>query len=134
MLTCGAIIKSGLFIKGTTQEQAKVVETLLNAGNARSYLTILSNAFLKDILEQIDKNKLQEVILPSLKLQFSKPLNELSQDKLCMLLLIRTANFEGSKKVLKELIGTSKIFSEENLQIFCDNLVSYEYFFVTSNF
>lgn len=124
MLTCGAIIKSGLFTKGTTQEQAKVVETLLNAGYGRSYLTITSNTFLKDVLEQIDKNKIKEVVLPSLKLHFSKPLSELSQDKLYTLLLIQNTNFEGSKKVLKELIGTSKVFTEENLQIYCDNLVS----------
>lgn len=53
ILTCGAIIHSGRFSKATEEEQKKTLETLVNAGNKRSYLSLASYTFLIELLHQV---------------------------------------------------------------------------------
>lgn len=58
VLACGAIIKSNLFIKGTTEEKGKVVEILLSAGGKRTYLSLPAVTFINQLIETVSAHSI----------------------------------------------------------------------------
>lgn len=132
VLTCGAILRSGLFLKGNQEEQQKVIEILLNAGKKRSYLASAAVTFLIDLFEQINEKQFQNVILPSLKAELTKPVNVLTLDDL-YLVLVAQKKFPKvvNKKFLENCVGTSQIIAENTLKSLCDVLVCIKW--ITSN-
>lgn len=126
VLTCGAIIRSGLFLKGTAEEQSKVLQILVNAGNRRSYLASPAFKILIDLFERVDEKQFRNVILPPITVEVIKPFEQLNMDNL-YLLLIMHKKFPGvlNKKFMENHIGTPEIISERNLRHLCDVLVSF---------
>lgn len=53
VLACGAIIKSNLYARGSNEEQEKVIEMLINAGNKRMYLSLAAVTFLIELIETV---------------------------------------------------------------------------------
>lgn len=53
MLTCGAVIKSGLFTRGLDEEKGKVVEMIVHAGSRRTYLSLPAVTFLNVLFETV---------------------------------------------------------------------------------
>lgn len=53
VLVCGAIIKSGLYTRGSDEEKEKVIEMIVNAGCKRVYLSLAAVTFLNNVIEMV---------------------------------------------------------------------------------
>lgn len=131
MLTCGAIVRSNLFLKGTTQEQEKVIETLVNAGSRRSYLSIPSCTFLINLMESVDQKQFETLVLPHFKNQLTKPFEQLTLDNLQLLLAVKK-KFPNvvNKKFVKSCLGVPKIICEDNFKTLANLVVSFHLSYV----
>lgn len=68
-----------------------------------------------------------QIILPFLKKELTKPVETYTLNNLYLLILLKKKQADiVNKKFLKSCIGSSELFSEDNLKAFCNVLVSYK--------
>lgn len=74
----------------------------------------------------MDEKEFQTVVLPAVKKELTKPLSTYTMNNLYLLLLLKKKHPKYiDSKFLKACIGSSHIFSQENLKTLCDILVSF---------
>ncbi|KAJ9586293.1 hypothetical protein L9F63_020056 [Diploptera punctata] len=108
----GALIRSGLLLKGSAEDMTLVFNGLLETGAKRSYLVFPAHIFLITLLEKIEKESFHDTIWPLLK-NSVKPLAEESLEMLHFLLIGRSKFPEVvKKKFLTNNVGSPEIIHE----------------------
>lgn len=117
ILVCAAIIRSGLFLKSTKDEQIKVLECVINAGKTRSYLLYPAYELLLDLDEKLNKDVFQSLVLPLVKPQLEKPLSDYNLDDFYFLIMLlnRYPKLIG-KQIMKKNSESSELMTESNLE------------------
>ncbi|XP_075984226.1 MYB binding protein 1a [Anticarsia gemmatalis] len=122
ILVCGAIFRSGRIFKCTSEEQAQVIQLLLNAGKKKSYLSTVAYLILLDFVKGVDEEQFGSVIWPLLKADFKKDIKEHSLDSLYFLMVI-SSKFPDKVK-LRKLIGATEILCEDNIHTICEKIMT----------
>lgn len=116
ILLCGALIRSKLLVQNTIEVQ-QVIETLLNAGKQRSYLSFISTMFLSEFIVQLDVEYIKKVIWPIIEKQFGKPWSEQTLDTFYILLVVRDKHPSLlDHKFFKKYLGVKDIISKESME------------------
>ena len=53
ILVCGAVFRSRLFLKCSSEEQAQVIQLLVTAGKKKSYLSTVAYLILLDFINSV---------------------------------------------------------------------------------
>lgn len=116
-MLCGALIRSKLLLQSTIEIQQRVIDTLLNAGKQRSYLSFVSVMFLNNFIIQVDTETIKKVIWPIIKKDLGKPWSEQTLDSFYMLLLVRDKYPSlVDAKFLKEHLDVKDIITKESIE------------------
>ncbi|XP_014470444.1 PREDICTED: DNA polymerase V-like [Dinoponera quadriceps] len=118
ILLCGALMRSESLAQNTIEIQQQVVETLLNAGRQRSYLSFVSVMFLSDfIVRHLSDKSMKKVVWPIIEKQFVKPWSEQTLDTFYILLIVRDKYPSLlDHKFLKEHLGVRDIITKESME------------------
>lgn len=117
VLAYGSVIESGLFLKGTDEQQQQIVKNLLEAGTKKSYLPLATTSFIIKILRNTDETIFRDVLWPVLKDEIGKPWENQTLDTLYMLLLTsKQYPSVVKKKFMMKHLGTPGIIVEDTLQ------------------
>ncbi|CAH0548937.1 unnamed protein product [Brassicogethes aeneus] len=116
ILVCGAIIRSELFYRSNAEEQKKIIELLISAGKERTYLTLVSYIFILNVLEKVTDKEAEKIVLPLIKTEILKPINEYTLDSLYFLMAVQQSKPNLVKhKLLKNAFGSDKVICQPNL-------------------
>ncbi|XP_046980290.1 myb-binding protein 1A isoform X1 [Schistocerca americana] len=117
VLAYGSFIESGLFLKGTAEQQKEIVKNLLDAGSKKSYLPLAAASFIIKILSSIDETLFHNVLWPVLKDEVGKPWENQSMETLYILLLAsRQYPSVVKKKFMMKHLGTPGLIVEDSLK------------------
>ncbi|XP_026740402.1 myb-binding protein 1A-like protein [Trichoplusia ni] len=122
ILVCGAIFRSKLILKCSSEEQGEVIQLLMAAGKKKSYLSTVAYLILLDFLKGVDIEQFASVYWPLIKQDFKKDLKEHTLDSLYFLMVINT-KFPAKVK-LRKLIGSTDVLSEDNIHTVCEKMMT----------
>ncbi|XP_044764201.1 rDNA transcriptional regulator pol5 [Coccinella septempunctata] len=125
ILVCTAIIRSGLYMKSSDEDQKKVLDCILNAGKERSYLLYPAYELILDLVENVSKDVFQSLILPVIKPQLEKPFSDYNLDSFYFLIML-TNKYPKliGKQILKKISSSSTFIAESNLEAFSNILLA----------
>ncbi|KAJ8711363.1 hypothetical protein PYW07_008605 [Mythimna separata] len=122
ILVCGAVFRSRLFLKCTSEEQAQVIQLLMTAGKKKSYLSTVAYLILLDFINGLDAEQFATLIWPLIKQDFKKDIKEHTLDSLYFLMMV---NKKFPPKVkLRKLIGVTEILCEDNIHTICEKIMT----------
>ncbi|XP_017777621.1 PREDICTED: myb-binding protein 1A-like protein [Nicrophorus vespilloides] len=112
ILLSGAVLRSGMFLKISQEHQQTFINNLIICGNKKSYLGLISYTFLAEALQVVNKHEVEEVILPALKPEMTKPLSDLNLNHLYFLLKLQESYPKLFKKFVKNVSDCTDILSD----------------------
>ncbi|XP_015606625.1 DNA polymerase V [Cephus cinctus] len=117
ILACGALIRSKVLIKLTSDEQLKVLECLIKAGNQRSYLSFVSVSFILDFAIQLDEVAFKTILWPLLQTELGKSWSDQTLDTFYALLVVKEKFPSVVKnKFLRQYLGNEHIISSDSMK------------------
>ncbi|XP_021182445.3 myb-binding protein 1A-like protein [Helicoverpa armigera] len=122
ILVCGAIFRSKMFLKCTSEEQTQVIQLLLAAGKKKSYLSTVAYLILLDLINVVDAEQFGTLIWPLIKQDFKKDIKEHTLDSLYFLMMVND-KFPAKIK-LRKLIGVTEILCDDNIQPICEKIMA----------
>ncbi|XP_071453092.1 myb-binding protein 1A [Hetaerina americana] len=110
VLVYGAIIRSGRFPDASEEDQSEILANLITAGGKRTYLTLVANVFIIQLIKEVNKKSFKKVIWPAIQESAGvhKDVKDRSLDELYLLLGLKN--------------HFPKIISEENSIFHPDNI------------
>jgi DNA polymerase phi len=119
VLACGAILRSGRFIKANTAEQKYIINQIFEASKQKSYLPQLLPSFINQLLVLENKTVFKDALWPALAPVLVKPWSEQTLDSFYMLLKIINVFPSVSKKSeVKEVFGGPPVIRLDNISEF----------------
>ncbi|XP_004926906.1 myb-binding protein 1A [Bombyx mori] len=122
ILVCGAVFRSGLIMKCTTEEQTEIIKLLMSASKKKTYLSTVAYLIFLDFINGLDVENFTSIVWSNIKQDFKKELSEHTLDSLYFL-MVANKKFPDVVK-LRKLIGTSEILCEDNIQPVCEKLMT----------
>ncbi|EEB15582.1 DNA polymerase V, putative [Pediculus humanus corporis] len=108
LLTCGAVIHSGLFTQQSVPVQQSILEKLFHLGKKKSYFFPLACCFIVDYVNSVDEQQFKEHVWEICETQLFNELdlNEWSIDCYYLLVICWNKNSAVLKKFIKKKFGT----------------------------
>nr|XP_022905735.1 myb-binding protein 1A [Onthophagus taurus] len=125
ILLYGAIIRTGLFDKGSNEEKKVILQNLVSAGKKRSYLFLLAATFINQLCNNVDEDYFRSKIFPILSPELAKNWLEQSVDTLYLLFVLNDRFPKVvNKKFIKSVLGTEEIVSVKYLKELTNVLIN----------
>ncbi|XP_031845505.1 MYB binding protein 1a [Nomia melanderi] len=116
ILVYGALIRSKILLKSTSEIQQQIIQDLIKGGKQRSYLSFPTISFFVEFVNQINAKATKELIYPIVEVEFGKPWSEQTLDTIYALLVIRSkCPLIVNTKFWKKRFGTADIITKESM-------------------
>ncbi|XP_054014556.1 myb-binding protein 1A-like [Hylaeus anthracinus] len=116
ILVYGALIRSKVLCKSTTEIQMQIIQDLINRGRQRSYLSFPATSFFVEFINEIDIDNVERLVWPIVEKEFGKPWKEQTIDTFYILLIIKAkCPLLVNYKFSKQHFGTEDIITKESM-------------------